>query len=124
MTVHLSSIRTFLAALILATTTVAIGPAPSYAAKSDCPSNRFCVWTEADYSGQMQSFSATNSYLNITISTVRSYYNRRSYRSWLHEESNGSGSYSCIGPGSAASSVSTAWKRAAEAVYLATVTAC
>lgn len=92
-------------------------------AKSDCGSGYFCVWSSTNYSGSIQRFSSTNSYRAITLSSTRSYYNNRSYRTWLHAEPNGGGSTVCINPGGSVA-VTSGWQTLAEAVYLATITSC
>ena len=104
-------------------------PVPATAAQqstnalSECPSGYFCVWSDTNYSGNMQRISATNSYRSISLVSTRSYYNHRSQRTWLHEESDGSGSYVCLNPGASKASTS-GWQASADAAYLATVTNC
>lgn len=93
------------------------------AAKSDCGNGYFCIWSSTNFSGTIQRFSATNSYRAVTLSTTRSYYNNRSYRTWLHAEPNGGGSNLCINPG-ASKTTTSGWQSLAEAVYLATVSSC
>lgn len=121
--------RNLVTALVAALALVALSPSSAgaftkpMAAKSDCGSGYFCVWSSTNFSGGIQRFSATNSYRAVTLSTTRSYYNNRSYRTWLHAEPNGGGSTLCINPGSSNASTS-GWQSIAEAVYLATVSNC
>lgn len=82
-----------------------------------------CVWSGTNYSGTIQKFSATGGYKPITLSTVNSVYNRRSSRSYIHEQSDGTGVYACYNPGSMSSNVG-GWVENAEAVYLSTATNC
>ena len=96
---------------------------PADAALGDCPSGYMCLWSQPNYSGTIKKISATGSYKAIGLTTVESYYNHRSKRTWLHESSTGSGSYICLDPGARASSLS-GWQDNAKAVYLATVTDC
>lgn len=108
-----------------------LGPAPPAGSTepsgteslSQCPSGYFCVWSGTNYTGSMQQFSATGSYKQITLSTIRSLYNRRSARTYLHETSGGSGYHSCYGPGATSSSL-LGWRQTAEAAWLSTVTSC
>lgn len=122
-------LRSIVASLALATFLAVNGAAPADAAasptraKSDCGSGYFCVWSSSNFSGTIQRFSATNSYRAITLSSTRSYYNNRSYRTWLHAEPSGGGSTVCVNPGSSNASTS-GWQSYAEAVYLATVVNC
>ncbi len=112
-----------LAVVLAGGLTVAVAPAAE-AAKSDCPSNRLCVWDGASYTGRMQSIGATNSYQAINLSTVRSFYNRRSDRTWLHQDLDGGGYKLCLDPSDANSNVSVTWQRNAEGAYLSTTTYC
>ncbi len=128
---HLAPIHRLCVPLILTLAATALLFAPSRAdassrvatAKSDCGSGYFCVWSSTNYSGSIQRFSSTNSYRSITLSSTRSYYNHRSYRTWLHAEPNGGGSKVCVNPGGSVA-VTSGWQSLAEAVYLATVTSC
>ena len=90
---------------------------------SQCPSGYMCVWSGTNYSGTMQKFSATGSYKAITLSSIQSAYNHRSYRSYVHEQSDGSGVFACFNPGNRNSNLS-GWLENAEAVYLSTATNC
>lgn len=96
---------------------------PAAASKGQCPSGRMCVWSGTNFTGAMESFSSTGSYLGIDLSTSRSAFNNRSKRTYLNRQSNGSGYYSCFGPGNSDSSLS-GWQLSAEAVYLSTYTNC
>jgi hypothetical protein len=104
-----------------------IGPANGEQAStnsiSQCPSGYMCLWSGTNYTGTLQKFSATGSYKAITLSVVNSVYNRRSDRTYLHEQSNGSGTYACYNPGNRSSNVG-GWLEDAEAVYLSTATNC
>lgn len=88
-----------------------------------CPSGRMCVWSGTSFTGTMQSFSTTGTYLSINLSTIRSAYNNRTKRTYLDELPNGGGNYSCFGAGDSDSSLST-WQLTAQAVYLSTYTNC
>ncbi|VXB03751.1 peptidase inhibitor family I36 protein [Aeromicrobium sp. 9AM] len=96
---------------------------PADAAIGDCPSGYMCLWSQPNYSGTIKKINATGSYKAIGLSTVESYYNHRSKRTWLHSTTDGSGSYVCLDPGDRASSLS-GWQDNAKAVYLATITNC
>lgn len=82
-----------------------------------------CVWTGPSYSGTMQKFSGSSGYRSINFTTINSAYNRRADRTFIHEESDGSGVYACYGPGQRNPNLS-GWAENAEAVYLSTVTYC
>jgi hypothetical protein len=90
---------------------------------SQCYSGYFCIWSGTNYTGSIQRFSATGSYREITLSTVRSLYNRRSARTFLHEAADGSEHNSCYDPGERVADL-TGWRQTAEAVWLSTVTSC
>jgi len=90
---------------------------------SQCYSGYFCIWSGTNYTGSIQRFSSTGSYRSINLSTVRSLYNRRSARTFLHEAANGSAHYSCYPPGARWADL-TGWRQTAEAVWLSTVTSC
>jgi len=93
------------------------------AAAADCPSGYMCLWSAENYGGQIKKFSSTNNYQAIGLSTVESYYNHRTQRTWLHSAIDGSGSYVCLSPGARSSNLS-GWQDNAKAVWLATVTNC
>ncbi|WP_311208461.1 MULTISPECIES: peptidase inhibitor family I36 protein [unclassified Aeromicrobium] len=130
MRIHISvPVRLLATAFTVVVTFFTFMPAPAGAAiapveaKSDCGSGYFCVWSSTNYSGTIQRFSATNSYRDITLNSTRSYYNNRSYRTWLHSNSDGGGSTQCINPRSSRSSTS-GWQTYAQAAYLATIVNC
>lgn len=107
-----------------ATAAFVIAPISSAeAAASDCPSGYVCLWSSTNYSGTMKKISTTGAYKSIGLTTVESYYNNRTKRTWLHEKADGSGQYVCLDPGARASSLS-GWEDNAKAVYLATITNC
>lgn len=113
-----------LAAVLLgASLTVGINTTPAHASLGQCTSGYMCVWSGASYTGTFKRFSSTGSYQSIGLTTVRSYYNYRSRRTYLHEKADGSGSYSCLNPGAKAATLS-GWKLSAKAVYLSTSTSC
>lgn len=115
----LSYVGTFLMALVLS-----IAPeGAANAAYSDCPSGYMCLWSQPDYSGPMKKISSTNQYVSIGLSTVESYYNNRTKRTWLHSTTDGSGNYVCLSPGARSGSLS-GWHDNAKSVWLATVTNC
>lgn len=109
--------------LLLASGVQLVASAPASAVASDCPSGYMCWWSGTNYSGTMKKTSTTGAYQLTGLSTVESYYNRRTKRTWLHEASNGSGSYVCLDPGARDGNLS-GWQDNAKAVYLATITAC
>lgn len=82
-----------------------------------------CLWSGTSYSGSMQKVSATGSYKAITLTTVNSVYNHRVDRSYIHEQSDGSGVYACYNPGDRNANVD-GWLEDAEAVYLSTASNC
>jgi hypothetical protein len=90
---------------------------------SDCPSGYMCVWSGSNYSGTMWKTNTTSTYKAIGPSSIDSYYNNRSKRSYLHELANGSGVYTCLSAGAKSSNLS-GWTTTAEAVYLSTSTLC
>lgn len=113
-----------LAAVLLgASLTVGINTAPAEASLSQCTSGYVCVWSGASYTGTFKRFSSTGSYQSIGLTTVGSYYNYRSRRTYLHEKTDGSGYKSCLTPGAKAAAL-TGWKARAKAVYLSTTTSC
>jgi hypothetical protein len=99
------------------------GDQASTASLSQCPSGYMCVWTGASYSGTMQKFSGSGAYRSINFTTINSAYNRRADRTFIHEQSDGSGVYACYGPGQRNPNLS-GWAENAEAIYLSTVTYC
>ncbi|WP_456695897.1 peptidase inhibitor family I36 protein [Aeromicrobium sp. P5_D10] len=112
------------AATIIAVTGINLAVStPAEAALSDCPSGYMCVWSGKGYSGTMKKYNSTGAYKSISLNTVDSYYNNRSKRTWLHATSNGSGTYSCLGPGQRNKDLA-GWQTSAKAVYLATITDC
>jgi hypothetical protein len=113
---------------VLATTTAGTlfalaAVAPAEAALSDCPSGSVCLWSGTKYRGTMKAISTAGSYRSIGLPSVNSYYNNRAKRTWLHQSSDGSGSYTCLNPDARSSDLS-GWQETAKAVYLATVTDC
>lgn len=111
--------------LLAAVASVFAIPAPAAnAAIGDCPSGSMCLWSNTNYSGTIVKISATNSYRSIPMANVRSYYNNRSQRTWLHQSADGSGDYVCLNPGAKKSSGLTGWMDNPKAVWLATVTNC
>jgi hypothetical protein len=90
---------------------------------SQCTSGYMCVWSGTNYTGTMQRFSTTGGYKAITLSSIQSAYNHRSARSYVHEQSDGSGVFACFNPGNRNSNLS-GWLENAEAVYLSTATNC
>lgn len=92
-------------------------------ALSECPSGTFCLWSGTNFSGSVQKITTTNAYRSITLSSTQSYYNNRTRRTWLHDQSDGSGSTVCINPG-ASKATTSGWQTTAEAAYLATITTC
>jgi hypothetical protein len=90
---------------------------------SQCPSGYMCVWTGTSYSGTMQKFIGSGSYRSINFARINSAYNRRADRTFIHEESDGSGVYACYSPGERNANLS-GWVEYAEAVYLSTATNC
>jgi len=111
------------AVLLSASLTVGVNAAPAHASLSQCTSGYMCVWSGASYTGTFKRFSSTGSYQSIGLTTVGSYYNYRSRRTYLHEKTDGSGYYSCLNPGAKAAAL-TGWKTHAKAVYLSTTTYC
>lgn len=122
MTTH-SRITRMALTIVIAVGAALIAPGPAAAARSDCPSGYFCVWTGTNYSGTIQRINVTNSYRAINLNATRSYYNNRSQRTWLHSSATGGGSTQCINPGRSSGSTS-GWQASAKAAYLATVTSC
>lgn len=121
--------RNIAVALIAAVALTVFSPSTAHAAvepataKSDCGSGYFCVWSSSNFTGTIQRISATNSYRSITLTTTKSYYNNRSYRTWLHAEPNGGGSNICINP-RVSNANTSGWQALADAAYLATLTSC
>jgi len=100
----------------------ASGDQASTMSLSQCPSGYMCVWTGTSYSGTMQKFAGSG-YKTINFARINSAYNRRSDRTFIHEQSDGSGVYACFNPGDRNSNLS-GWVEYAEAVYLSTATYC
>lgn len=103
---------------------VAIPASPASAALGDCPSGYMCLWSQTNYTGTVQKVSTTSSYRAVTLSSVESYYNNRTQRTWLHEKADGSGDYLCLSPGARKASGLSGWQDNPKAVWLATVTNC
>lgn len=116
---------TLLSLFISATASIVALPASSAdAATSDCPSGYMCLWSQANYTGSFVKISATGSYRPISLSSVESYYNHRTKRTWLHEKADGSGNYVCLDPGEKKASGLSGWMDNPKAVWLATITNC
>lgn len=92
-------------------------------AASDCPSNYFCIWPSRNYVGTMVKYGVVNSYREVTMATVGSYYNHRVDRSWVFEFGDGSGRSLCVAPGDRSGSVPS-WAGDAESVYLSLIVSC
>lgn len=90
---------------------------------SQCPTGYMCIWSGTNYTGTIQKFSTAGKYSPILLSASNSLYNHRSKRTYFHEESNGSGIYTCLDPGKKKASLS-GWSVHAEAVWLSTTTGC
>ncbi|MFI5430213.1 peptidase inhibitor family I36 protein [Aeromicrobium sp. UC242_57] len=110
-----------LLALTIGISLFSAGPAEALA--SDCPSGYMCWWSGTNYSGTMKKTAATGAYHPTGMSTIESYYNRRTKRTWLHQTADGSGSYVCLEPGARSGNLS-GWQDNAKAVYLATIANC
>ena len=82
-----------------------------------------CVWTGTQYTGSMWRTSATGTYTAIGPATIRSYFNNRSKRTYLHEQPDGGGVFACLKAGAKSASLS-GWTLHAESVYLSTYTSC
>lgn len=113
-------------ALVLAATTAGfvLPDGSASAESSDCPSGYMCLWSGASYTGSIVKISTTGSYRPIGLSSVESYYNHRTKRTWLHEKADGSGSYTCLDPGEKKASGLSGWMDNPKAVWLATITNC
>lgn len=118
-----SAIARLAAVLLGASITVGMNTSPAQASLGQCTSGYMCAWSGPNYSGTFKRFSSTGSYQSIGLTTVGSYYNYRTRRTYLHQKLDGSGYNSCISPGARAS-VLSGWKTSAKAVYLSTATAC
>lgn len=114
-------VATLVASMVFHGSAAVAAPVPR--SIGQCSSGYFCIWSGTSYTGSFQQFSAANSYRPVTLSTVNSLYNHRSDRTYLHEVSDGSGSYSCYGPGAHVTNLS-GWREHAKAVWLSAVTNC
>ena len=114
---------TFLMSALALWLTETLHGAPAEATLNDCPSGSMCLWSKPNYAGTIKKISTTGAYRSTGLSTVGSYYNNRSKRSWLHATPDGSGTYTCLDPGRRSANVS-GWQSSAKAVYLATITDC
>lgn len=110
-----------LLALTIGINLASAGPAAALA--SDCPNGYMCWWSGTNYSGTMRKTAGTGTYHPTGMSAIESYYNHRTKRTWLHQTSDGSGSYVCLKPGARSGSL-PGWQGNAKAVYLAKVDKC
>jgi hypothetical protein len=121
--------RALLSAAVAVLTSTTILNAPARGSEvttnslSQCTSGYMCVWSGATYTGTLQKFSSTGSYKSVSLSSINSLYNHRSDRSYVHEQSDGSGVFACYNPGQKSANVS-GWIESAEAVYLSTSASC
>lgn len=114
-----------LSLFVFASTAIAAIPTSSAnAAVGDCPSGYMCLWSKANYTGTFVKISASESYRPISLTTVESYYNRRTKRTWLHEKADGSGDHVCLAPGQKKASGLSGWMDNPKAVWLATPVNC
>lgn len=90
---------------------------------SACPSGAMCVWTGTSYTGTIWKTTSTSAYIAIGPGTIRSYFNNRSKRTYLHEQRYGGGIFACLRAGAKSASLS-GWTIHAEAVYLSAYTLC
>jgi hypothetical protein len=89
---------------------------------SQCGAGYFCVWSQANYSGTIQRFSAQSQYTSISLYRVGSFYNNRSKRVMLYSNSSGDQS-ACYGA-QAKRSTTSGWVSYAKGTYLSTATSC
>lgn len=121
---HTPRTAAFALLILIATTAAAFAPAQAdERASTDCPSGYFCAWSGAGYTGPLRKVSTPDTYHQLNLASVKSYYNRYSKRAWLHATSDGSGTYACISSGAKNSNV-TGWQAAARSVWLSTTTNC
>ena len=88
-----------------------------------CESGYLCVWSGTGYTGTMQRFRATGAYRPITVARVKSVYNHRAGRAFVHEGSRGGGVFACFSPGERDSETS-GWVQRAGSVYLSASANC
>lgn len=125
------SIKKLLAPLSAAIAIAALASSPNTASASgisvssigSCPSGDLCVWSGANYTGTIKTYSATGTYLNISLTTTGSMYNNRSKRSNIYENSGGGGVWACFNPGDKKPALS-GWLTSAGSAYLSTSTNC
>ena len=106
---------------------VSLGPLTSESvalrSQSQCASGYLCVWSGSGYTGTIQRFKATGSYRQITVGRVRSVYNHRGGRAFVHEGSSGGGVFACFGPGER-DPETAGWVQHAGSVYLSASANC
>ncbi|KRC64832.1 hypothetical protein ASE12_08650 [Aeromicrobium sp. Root236] len=90
---------------------------------SQCQSGYLCVWSGSGYTGTIQRFRATGTYRPITVDRVKSVYNHRAGRAFVHEGSGGGGVFACFSPGERVSETS-GWVQRAGSVYLSASANC
>lgn len=123
MNTHVRIARILVPALVAVGLTFTSSP-PAEAALSDCPSGNLCLWSGTNYTGTLKKIPTSGAYSSTTLPTIRSYYNKRSYRSLLFSGASGTGSSLCI-PSNTASPNLSGWATSAKSAYLsATVTFC
>ena len=123
MNIH-ARIARLTASFLVAAGLVVASPTQASAALSDCPSGYLCLWSGTNYTGTLKKISVTNSYVSTSLPTVRSYYNKRSYRSLLYSGTGGTGSNACVSSNVASPNVS-GWPSSAKSVFLSsTVSFC
>lgn len=88
---------------------------------SQCAAGYLCVWSQPNYLGTIERFSAQSQYTSITI-RVQSFYNNRSKRVYLYGDPSGSPS-ACYAAGTKRATTSS-WVPSADGTYLSTATSC
>lgn len=73
-------------------------------ASADCPASRLCVWPASSYGGTVFSATSTTA-TNTAIPMARSVWNRTNRAARLYSGTGGSGSSTCIPPGTKSGSV-------------------
>lgn len=88
---------------------------------TQCPSGYFCVWTGAQFLGNVKRYNEQSQYTPIPISSTGSFYNNRSKRVYVYNA--GTTLSACYGP-QASRSITTGWQSVIKGTYLSTATSC
>jgi hypothetical protein len=94
-----------LVALAGAVTSLLVAPSPAQAAKSDCPTNRLCVWVDPDFTGHMRAVQFPNTNWHEVAPDIAdkdsSWYNRKGQPAHIFHDVSCEGNYLSLYSGEA-----------------------